>query len=367
MPARPTNTSTEQHCTDCNVLLIAEGDDLNRYLDTERCIECALRFRYCPNCGEFLLRNTMRNDQCRPCFKLDPRLAEYHTKLDPTIKLGEGSRYFGVELECEAKDQTAASVKKYLIEIDDILGDAVTVKKDASLANRGEAGLEIVTRPATLQHQYLLWDKFLRRKPRGLISWDSERCGMHVHVSRDGLTEQTIARAVCFVNAAANKKFMFVVAGRKDNTYTVFKQKSIDSAAKFSGERHEAVNLSNEQTIEFRLFKGTLKRESVFKNIEFCDAVLDFVSQEDMTLAQSISRAAFVRFIRQSGKWPHLLGFIMARWFGKQNDLAKDAGWNVRKNCASKDEYSLMYNDDDHTVSHAPPITEGPEQAEAKS
>lgn len=298
----------------------------------------------------------MRNDQCRPCFKADPQLAEYHTKLDPSIKLGEGNRYFGVELECEPKDGNPESVKQYLIAIDEIMGDAVTMKRDASLAVGGAAGIEIVTRPATIQRQYMLWDKFLRRKPKGLISWDSENCGMHVHVSREGLSEQTIARCVCFVNALANKKFIFVIAGRKDNTYTQYKQKTIEEASRYSGQRHEAVNLSNEQTIEFRMFKGTLKRESVFKNIEFCDAVLDFVSQEGMTLAQSMSRAAFVRFIRKANKWPHLLGFIMARWYGKQNDLAKDAGWNVRRNCAIKDEYSLLYTDSDHTVSHAPPI-----------
>lgn len=217
------------------------------------------------------------------------------------------------------------------------------MKRDGSL---GHYGIEIVTRPATLEKQYLLWNKFLSVKHPGLVSWSSPCCGMHVHVGREGLDENAIAKAVCFCNAAGNKKFIYVLAGRKDNTYAKYKAKTLENSVN-SGDRHDAINLTNDATIEFRIFKGTLRRESVYKNIEFCDAILDYCGQEGLDLSKAMSRAGFVRYIRQQNRWPHLMSFIMARWFGKSTELAVQAKWNIKKNCAVTNELSLVMEDSD--------------------
>ena len=327
------------NCVDCNVELVLEGDNITRYLDTDRCIECALLFRYCPFCGDMMLRREMRNDQCRPCFRENPSLAEYSTRVD-TSELETGKRLFGIELETEVKEPSEENMKAKLTEIDDLLGDAVIMKRDGSLRN----GIEIVTKPFPIEKQYLLWEKFLTKRPKGLISWDSDRCGLHIHVSREGLTDEVIARAVCFVNSQGNKKFMYVLAGRKDNNYAKFKAKTAANAA-LPSERHEAINLCNQDTIEFRLFKGTLKKESVYKNIEFVDALMDFASQDGLTLTQAMSRAAFIRFVRQQAKWPHLMSFLMARWFGKATELSDQVGWKSFKNCSAKNELSLTFEE----------------------
>jgi hypothetical protein len=288
-----------------------------------------------------MLRSDMRNDSCRPCFLLHPTLANYNTRIDATVKLGDGKRYFGVELETESTSPDEKTIQNHLCRIDEIMGENVIMKRDGSLRN----GIEIVTRPATKEKQYMLWDKFLTEKHPGLISWSSDRCGMHVHVSREGLSENTIAKAVCFVNSTSNKKFIFVIAGRKDNGYAIYKAKTLEEASKFNGQRHEAVNLSNEDTIEFRLFKGTLKKESVYKNIEFTDALLEFCAQPDTSLDQAMSRASFIRFVRQQGQWPHLLSFIMSRWFGKPTELSQQAGWVTRKNCTVTNEIGLTFDE----------------------
>jgi hypothetical protein len=281
----------------------------------------------------------MRNDQCRPCFRENPCLADYGTRVD-TSTLERGVRYFGTEIETEVKDPSEENVKAKLREIDDLMGDAVIMKRDSSLQN----GIEIVTIPMTLPKQYITWEKFLTKRPKGLISWDSPRCGQHIHVSRDALTEEIIAKAVCFVNSLSNKKFIYVVSGRKDNSYAKFKAKEIETAYRNS-ERHEAINLCNDKTVEFRMFKGTLKKESVFKNLEFVDALLDFVSQDGLTLNQALGRAGFMRFVKHQNKWPHLMAFIMCRWFGKETELSKQAGWKPFKNCSAKNELSLTFEE----------------------
>ena len=327
------------HCIDCDVRLVTEGDDANRYLETDRCISCALRYRYCPYCGSMLLRTEMRNDQCRPCFRENPSLADYSSRVNCEC-VETGKRYFGIELETEVKDPSEANVKAKLIEIDELLGEDVLMKRDGSLQN----GIEIVTKPLLKESQYLLWEKFLTKRPKGLISWDSSRCGLHIHVSRASLSDDTIAKAVCFVNASGNKKFMYVLAGRKDNNYSRFKAKTAENAM-LATARHEAINLCNRDTIEFRLFKGTLKKESVYKNIEFCDALLDFCQQEGLELNQAISRAAFVRFVRHQAKWPHLMAFIMCRWFGKPTELSDSVGWKAFKNCSARNEMSITFEE----------------------
>jgi hypothetical protein len=326
------------NCTECNVLLTDDEASRNHFLNMDKCIQCALRYRYCPGCAEFLLMIDMKNGFCRPCFRSNPQRGEYHLRIETSLLgLEPTKRYFGVELETEVKTGSDKAMQDQLLHIDDLMGDSCIMKRDGSL----DHGIEIVTRPYGLEKQYIIWDKFLRAKHPGLVSWDSSTCGMHVHVSRNGLSEQTISRAVCFINAEGNKKFMYVIAGRKDNGFAAFKLKTFDEAGKYSGHRHEAVNLGNEDTIEFRMFKGTLKRESVFKNLEFCDAILDFCNQDNITLTQAMSRAGFIRFVNHGTKWPHLSAFIMSRWYGKETELSKEIGWKAHRNCTVKEETTL--------------------------
>lgn len=323
-------------CRDCGVELIPTGDNFNQFLEDACCIDCALRYRYCPHCGEFMLRVNMRNDVCRPCFAENPVLANYGARVE-TGELLDSVRYFGTELETEVTSNSASALKAQLRHIDKLLGENVIMKHDGSLSN----GIEIVTKPFTLEKQFEIWTPFLDAKHDGLISWDSSRCGLHIHVSRAGLTEATIAKAVCFVNSHGNKKFMYVIAGRKQSNYAQFKAKTFEEAGKYSGERREAINLANSHTVEFRLFKGTLKKESVFKNLEFCDALLDYCAQDGLTVSQAMSRASFIRFVRKEGRWPHLMSFIMSRWFGKATELSDQAGWKPKKNCSIKTEMEL--------------------------
>ena len=279
----------------------------------------------------------MRNDMCRPCFKQNPRLANYSCRVDSDDKLGKGSRYFGVELETEVESGAPEDIKKHLISIDELMGDSVIMKSDGSLRN----GIEIVTKPATLSKQYVLWDKFLSSKHHGLVSWKSPRCGMHVHVGKDSLKDETTAKAVCFVNSESNRKFIYVIAGRKDSNYAKYKEKTLDEALK-SNDRHENINVTNPHTVEFRLFKGTLRKQSVFKNIEFCDAIMEFCAQ-DIELSTAMNRASFIKFVKDhEDRWPHLMAFIMARWFGKATELSNEAGWAVKNNCTVASELDVV-------------------------
>ena len=327
-------------CEQCN----EELTDSNTFPGLNMCINCALEFRYCVECGSFVSRSHIRSDMCRPCWRENPTLAGSGTRIDTKpINLGdaplsEGERTFGCELETEVSGR-GDPVKKHIKEIDELMGDRVLMKRDGSLNN----GMEIVTRPAPLKKQYALWNDFFSIKHNGMKSFNTKTCGLHIHVGRCGIPdmENTIAKVVCFINAEANSLFVYLIAGRTDSGYAKIKSgKTLENGSKCSGDRYEAVNLTNKNTIEFRIFRGTLKKESLFKDLVFTEAIIDYCSQAK-TLEQSISRTGFVRFIKEKGKWPHLLAFIQARWYGVATKLSEKAGWRPHKNCKVPSEREL--------------------------
>lgn len=137
----------------------------------------------------------------------------------------------------------------------------IVTKDDGSL----DRGFEIVTAPATLEEQLAHWKPFFARLPSGLRSFSTCTCGLHIHCSRRPLTELTIAKIVCFTNANFNRPFVECIAGRPSGRWANIWPKKLSDARKINPERYEAVNLQNYDTIEFRIFKGTLKEQSFYK------------------------------------------------------------------------------------------------------
>jgi hypothetical protein len=63
----------------------------------------------------------------------------------------------------------------------------------------------------------------------------------------------------------------------RDTGYAKIKEKKLlDGARIAQPDRYEAVNLTNQRTIEFRIFRGTLRYESIMACIEFTRAVWHF-------------------------------------------------------------------------------------------
>ncbi len=59
------------------------------------------------------------------------------------------------------------------------------------------------------------------------------------------------------------------------NTHAEIAPKKISDANKHKI-RKSCLNLNNSETIEFRMFKSTLNKQMLLKNIEFCDALIRF-------------------------------------------------------------------------------------------
>ena len=198
--------------------------------------------------------------------------------------------YLGVELEVD-KGENRNYVSKTLYEsFEDIY-----MKYDGSLS---ASGFEIVSNPATLDYHMseLGWDKIMDIcKLNDYRSHDTSTCGLHVHLSRaflgDDETEQdlNIAKLIILFDRWWEK---YIIPFSRRDIYSIERwadKPSVDCVNTDSesqvidkvkyykaGGRYKAINLSNENTIEFRLFRGTLNFNTFIASLQFVVTVTSF-------------------------------------------------------------------------------------------
>ena len=207
--------------------------------------------------------------------------------------VSEHGRALGVELEVEGYSVDPATAARAIH--DHVnggeFGRKVFFERDGSLSN----GFEIISQPMSVPALRETFE-FLRLPSlvRGLRSHRTSTCGLHVHVSRAGLSNLTIARAVTFVNDSGNDAFIQALARRYNTGFCNITEKDLDTAH-LPGDRYEAINLTGSQTIEFRLFRGSLKYEAVVAAVEFCHALLEYCARPE-TAAGGLNAQAFIRW-----------------------------------------------------------------------
>jgi len=225
----------------------------------------------------------------------------------------------GFELECElpTRDDSLTSGSRYASEQ---LAGVAMLKHDGSL----NSGFEIVTQPHThleyRENSKLLWDTIDQlRTQYGARSWDTDTCGLHVHVSRAGFSSgahQHRFMALIYKNAPEMMKF----AGRKtrfarfNDVYTfdeydrpVFSLKH--KLENYGGERYSAVNTNNRDTLELRFFRGTMNPSGVLSALDLVQASVEYTRH--LTLSDvkigALSWTWFYDYVEQNnGLYPDL-------------------------------------------------------------
>lgn len=242
----------------------------------------------CRNCAEPASPSAIRDYSCREA-------ATYPSETKDSLR-------FGIEMETEvagdvdeadAAEAVASSFPpKYAI-----------LKEDGSL----DSGFEIVTRPDSLKvHRRILMDS-MSKFPSGLRAWKNGRCGMHIHVSRKPMSGLQQGKILVFVNHPSNNDFIVNVAGRSSDQWARrYRKKHSDAKCTLSDSRYEAVNLTP-QTLEFRIFRGTIRRETAVKNLEFVAALVAFCNPAATSISDATSHKAFCQFVRKHRKeYPNL-------------------------------------------------------------
>lgn len=223
----------------------------------------------------------------------------------------------GMELEVVGEDCAGDCIG--------LLGSDYILKEDGSLPNHG---FEIVSQALGLSEHKMAIADFIADVPSGLRSFKYSECGLHVHIGRKelGSTEEqrikTARRIASFVCRKANREFIVKLGQRDLNHYCdadgSLSRDAYTKGLKCEKNRYSAVNLCNANTVELRFFKGNLKREAIFRALEFADAIASWCSRSDFTFAESQDAKLFADYVvgRFDGRWDNLAG-VVASYFSK--------------------------------------------------
>lgn len=229
----------------------------------------------------------------------------YGYKPDPEFRYAgrentATTRTYGLELEVSTKRGVSHISPDDLSDrLDAITEGFVYCKSDGSISN----GLEMVTHPASLRAHMsnVSWKHFCKTCVKaGFRSHDAdESAGLHIHVGRAqlGRTDDERDEVARKLTVLARRywpqlvKFSRRAESRLDHWAP---RPSIRYETSWSGAeiaeqmshisvrlanhnaRYTAVNLTNRATIEFRIFRGSLKRDTVIAAIQLVDNMCEY-------------------------------------------------------------------------------------------
>ena len=217
--------------------------------------------------GEAYPEYTTFNGSILECADYSNIIKSYHSTAKNKF-VGVGDYFLGVELEMEMKDYG----KKNLVykELHRLLhtNKNFVLERDGSL----NYGFELITQPHTYE-KLLTTLKVVEEIPN--VSAKSSRCGMHVHISKKAFKEeleQGTLILICMHLQNYFKKF----SERKSYDYCRLYLRGatfsdIDSWNKVFSNRSERrmfVNLTNSQTVEFRIFQGSTDYKTIVANVQ---------------------------------------------------------------------------------------------------
>lgn len=286
----------------------------------------------CCRCGALIRESSAyyaENDEydelpyCIDCFHAlsqDKPIHDYYYKPEPIFH-GDGPRFFGVELELDEGGEDADHALE-LLEIANKQYPLMYIKHDGSL----DDGLELVTHPLSLDCQLhtMPWAQICQKAlSLGYRSHLSGTCGLHVHISRAafGLTEReqdaAIARVLYFFEKHWEELLKFSRRTRRQLErwasrygYKEHPMDILDFAKKgYHGGRYTCVNLENANTVEFRMFRGTLKVNTIFATLQLLDRICDCAIHFNDVELKSLAWTTFVAGCTQ----PELIQYLKER------------------------------------------------------
>lgn len=320
----------EQVCTPCyDDMDLVCCSDCDRYLDcdlslrfdgNDYCEGCFDdRVAYCDDCDEHYDSNY--NHNCENAI-----IKQFDYKPDPVF-FGhrEATYYLGLELEVENTSGTY-DTEDTAEEVQRKLGNHAYLKHDGSICE----GFEIVTHPHTLQSmkEDFNWSVLETLRQYGFRSWNaaSSSCGIHVHVSRTAFGQNSHRRVADHKRDAHILRFLKLIydnqrqverlAGRSSARWACFNDKgSLVNKVKHGQQdngRYSAVNTENYNTLEVRVFKGSLKKERVLSAMEFVTAAVEYTRDLKVNgTNKALSWSKFVAYVvANEGEYPNLLSKI---------------------------------------------------------
>ena len=312
-------TATEKWCKTCVYdhaapcdwcgELVKTSDMLSDSCCTSLCPNCASDAYLCESCGCYVSADDVCFvDDYAYCESCAPErssvINDYGYKPYPDFKaLADevNPRYYGVELEVGGM-QYESDCDEVAERLDVNYSSTFYMKHDCSITNYG---FEIVSHPASIAyHRQFEWETVLTTlSESGMRSHNLSTCGLHVHADRKALKLERWILVDWFINKY--KTFWSNIARRKPNHYADTRYNAgsdlplKDVYAKDDG-RYLLVNFENRNTVEFRLFRGTLRYGSFIGTLELVDALIEWAATCNIAHVMKVgAQAHFTTFVMQ--------------------------------------------------------------------
>lgn len=294
-----------------NVYELANGDYI-----CQHCFESG-DYYFCEGCGELHYIDEMHEGDdgymyCDDCYEAG-FIKSYHdhkgdfdfyrTQKD----FAKIPLYFGFELEVENNEHNIDNNEMAEI-INNIMQGTVVFEHDSSL----NTGFEIISNPMTFNYimeNITRFKKMLQELiDNGYTSHDAGTCGLHIHLSKNYFTENQVDKMQFLIEKFKKELIIFSRrTGEQIERWAKFitdyqeaqnEQLNLDFIKKYKNksERYEALNLSNSDTIEFRLIRGTLKETTFFASIELLNNMARIVKRKSMKELEKISFADIIEY-----------------------------------------------------------------------
>lgn len=225
-----------------------------------------------------------------------------------------GNLQFGIEDEMEPRSEGTTCSAYDASEIAESLGEGrIYCKEDGSL---DYGGIEVISHPGTLgHHMYVMrWKRLLKALQKtGLRSHDARHCGLHVHIGRKEMGETPAERERVV-------QMLQAIVSRHDAAFTTFSRRTSSQIGRWApipyrgwedstdpetlrsygtglatydswhSNRYTAVNITNRNTVEIRIFRGTLKRDTLIAAIQLCSNMTEWAMAHDW---EDLANASF--------------------------------------------------------------------------
>lgn len=319
---------THDQCHGCNEWFERNDLQYDEY-GYPLCLDCSEDRFICERCGHWRDRDSEYYDDCVciHCARAST-IHEYHY-TPPLLFHPDAQRhslFLGVELETDgfsSSDRTVAGKALQELNEDEAL---FWMTDDGSLS----CGIEIISQPCTLEYHLTKfpWAEVCKMVENlGGKSHNTDTCGLHIHLSRSffGQTREQ--------EDATTKRLCYLIEQFWTTWVKFARRESNDNAARYArdfkgmrtatfrgmkedwytnGERYRAVNFCRDNTIELRIFKGTLLVPTLFATLELADFLARYsVSQPD-DVVYNISWSKLVRAMTRK-RYPHLVPYLAAR------------------------------------------------------
>lgn len=233
------------------------------------------------------------------------------------IKAVRGHK-IGVELEVEFKSRGGKAEWS-----DKAKSNWFYCERDGSLNDNGVEIITVPMNPKDIKAR-TTWEPLIGYLSDKAKSWDSPRCGLHVHIGREILgsnpeqQSETIGKLLYLYHHFVNGTPMNTRIFGRDRAYNekdgktregdavatlgsgVLKLKEIKDTLKkgmidkSSSDRYFDINLMNTNTIEFRKGRGSIKASRIIMVIEYCEMMCKYAKSAKW---EEISKDSFVAYV----------------------------------------------------------------------